>query len=394
MRGHVGVDRCVDDDTDAETPFVYPAMPAIEVNLNRPDPWVRAVFSGLGVIGLASVLGGPVVGVVLALVAGGVVALTRTYHRPWGDGTSRGSLRPWPHVATLPVPLAGTELLDVQGRGQERCGVVWHRPTGLMSATALLAPCPTAMREPAVAEAYAACWWGLLEAACARPEIRAAALTVEVLPGGEQHPLRLTLTVDPGAVRTDINSVADAAALTVRALAGVDVEATGLVGLRPADPADLARITRAGFEPRCGWSAPQAEPVAWGELTPDTEADLPRVYRHERYGSLTWALHVPPRRHPRAEAIPALLQPGRHPRRVTLIEHQDPHETIRSVYVTSSVSDPSELDLARSEVEALVRTVQPRLQICRDRQAQAFAVGLPVGWFPPHPVESRYEAFR
>ena len=150
----------------------------------------------------------------------------------------------------------------------------------------------------------------------------------------------------------------DAAALTVQAVAGVDVEAAGLLELRPARADDLARIARAAFEPRCRWPAPGAEPVAWGELTPGTEADLPRLYRYERYGSLSWALHVPARQHPRAEAIPALLHPGRHPRRVTLIEHKGPHETVRSVFVTASVSDPAEIGLAGAEVEA-ARALRP-----------------------------------
>ncbi len=379
----MGVDRCVDTG-EAETPFTYPAMPPIAAEPDRPDPRLRAAFLGLALIGLVVVFAGPVVGLVLALPAGGVVGRARAHQR--ADRTS-GGLRPWPHVARLPSPLAGTELLDT-----DRCGVVWHRPTGLMSATALLTPCPTALREPAVAEAYAACWWALLETACARPEIQAAAITVDVLPSGEQHPVRLTLTVDPAA-RGPVGSVAQAAALTGQVLRGLDVCAAGLAELRPATPADLARITRAAFEPHCRPVA-DAEPIAWGELAPDTETELPGVYRHERYGSVSWALHVPPGQHPRAEAIPALLRPGRHPRRVTLVEWPGPRERVRSVFVTAAVSEPAEIALARAEVEALVRTVQPRLELCRDLQAAAFAVGLPVGWFPPYPVPARYEVFR
>ncbi len=416
MRGHVRVGAVVDEG-NADAPFAYPAMPPIEGNLagttaDQPDPWLRVTFLGFAVIGLVTVLAGPAAGLVLALVGAAVVAVARVHHdgaplwhhvqlalpargsRIRGDGTSPdGTLRRWPHAPKLPLALTGTELLDVRSPGRERFGVVWHRPTGLMSATVLLAPCPSALREPAVAEAYAACWWALLETSCTRPEIKAAAITVDVLPNGDQHPLRLTLTVDPAVLRGRLRSVSDAAALTVQAVAGVDVEAAGLLELRPARADDLARIARAAFEPRCRWPAPGAEPVAWGELTAGTEADLPRLYRYERYGSLSWALHVPARQHPRAEAIPALLHPGRHPRRVTLIEHKGPRETVRSVFVTASVSDPAEIGLAGAEVEELVRSVQPRLEVCADRQAAAFAVGLPVGWFSPHPFERRYEVF-
>lgn len=413
MRGHARVGGCVDEG-NADAPFAYPAMPPIEDRSHHPDPWLRALFLGFAVVGLVTVLAGPAFGLALALVTFATVAVGRVHHdgaplwhhvrlalpargsRLRGDGTSAdGVLRRWPHAAKLPVALTGTELLDVRAPGRGRCGVVWHRPTGLMSSTVLLAPCPSALREPAVAEAYAACWWALLEDTCARREITAAALTVDVLPAGEQHPLRLTLTVDPAVLwGRRLRSVSAAAALSAQAVADVDVTAAGLVELRPAGAGDLARIARAAYEPQCRWPAPPgAEPVAWGELTPGTEADLPRIYRYERYGSLSWAMHVPPRQHPRAEAIPALLRPGRHPRRVTLIEHKGPHEAVRSLFVTASVSDPAEIGLAGAEVEALVRNVQPRLEVCADRQAAAFAVGLPVGWFSPHPFERRYEVF-
>ncbi len=349
---------------------------------DRVDPRVVAGLAGCALLGLVAVFAGATIALVLGSAAVSVLALAglRPEVVPTGD-----ALRPWPHVARLPLPLAGTELLDAEHSGHHRCGVVWHRPSGLMSTTVLLAPSENLLRDTAVAEAWAACWWNLLDAVCARPQIPAAAITVEVSDGATPSPARLTLTVDPPATWHPVSSVADAAALTVRTLDRVDVTAAGLVVLRTADAADLARIARAAFEPECPWVAPDAEPPAWGELAPRTEQDLPRVYRHERSHSVTWALHVPPRQRLGAEALPLLLRPGRFPRRVTLVRRGSVREPACSVFVTVSVREAADVGPARSEVENLMRSVQPRLQVCSGRQAAGFAVGLPIGWFPPHP---------
>lgn len=348
---------------------------------DRIDPRVAAGLAAGAVLGLVAVFAGATIALVLGSAAVSVLALVGMRR---GEASAGDALRPWPHVARLPLPLSGTELLDAEHGGRDRCGVVWHRPTGLMSTTVLLAPSEGLRHDPAVAETWAACWWNLLDAVCGRPEIVAAAVTVDVV-AGEQAPLRLTLTVDPPATWHPVSSVADAAALTIRTLDRVDVGAAGLVVLRTAGPADLARITRGAFEPECPWIAPGAEPPAWGELAPRTETELPGVYRHERSHSVTWALHVPPRRRLAAEALPLLLRPGAFRRRVTLLRHGSPREVACSVFVTSSVRDPGELSAARAEVETLARPVQPRLQLCTGQQAAGFAVGLPVGWFPPHP---------
>ena len=301
----------------------------------------------------------------------------------WGhSGTkSRGdvetdALRPWPHVAKLPAPLANTELLDAADPdGEDRLGLVWHRRTGLVSATALLDSSPGLRTEPAVAEAWTACWWALLRDACAHPEIRAAAVTVDATTGAS--PVRFTVTVDPGAIWQTVSSVAEAAAITARVLDELDVGAAGVVLLRWATPADLARTARAAFEPHCRWLTPDAEPPAWGELTPRSEAVLAHLYRHERYASTSWALHAPAGELPDAAAVPALVRPGRYPRRVTLVRRHTPQNPGCSVYVTATVPFPGNVEAARVEVEAL----HPSLEPCRSRQVDAFSVGLPRGWF-------------
>lgn len=292
-----------------------------------------------------------------------------------GGSVVTDALRPWPHVAKLPAPLAGTELLDADHPGQDRVGLVWHRRTGLMSATALLASSRSLLTEPAVAETWVACWWALLQDACAHPEIRAAAITVDATRGAEGTPVRFTLTVDPGAIWQTVSSVGEAAAITTRVVDEIDVGAAGVALARWATAADVARTARAAFEPHCRWLAPDAEPPAWGELAPGTEAERAHIYRHERYASSSWALHLPPGERP--EATPALLRPGRFARRVTLLRRDTPRDPGCSLYVTATVPFPGNIAHAQTEVEAL----HPELVSARPRQAGAFAVGLPVGWF-------------
>lgn len=292
------------------------------------------------------------------------------------SGVETDALRPWPHVAKLPAPLAHTELLDAaHPGGEDRVGLVWHRRTGLVSATALLGSSRGLLAEPAVAEAWTACWWALLRDACAHPEVRAAAVTVDATTG--TPPVRLTVTVDPGAIWQTVSSVAEAVAITARVLDELDVGAAGVVLLRWGTPADLARTARAAFEPHCRWLAPDAEPPAWGELTPRSEAVLSHLYRHERYASTSWALHAAPGELPDATAVPALLRPGRYPRRVTLVRRHTPRDPGCSLYVTATVPFPGNVEAARVEVEAL----HPALEACRSRQVDAFGVGLPRGWF-------------
>jgi hypothetical protein len=91
--------------------------------------------------------------------------------------------------------------------------------------------------------------------------------------------------------------------------------------------------------------------------------------------------------------VPRLLAPGTHPRRVTLVRRNEPRGPACSVFVTVSVRNPDELSGARTEVASLVRTCQPRLELCRDLQADAFGVGLPAGWFSPQ-IARRLEVTR
>jgi len=367
------------------------------------DLRVRVGFAGAALIAVVGLLVSASLGLILGTVAVGMLALAFVHRdeaplfhhllvavryrwsRMRRDGTSvRVDIRSWPHVAKLPASLSGTELLDADYPGHGRCGVVWHRPTGLTSATVLLEPSALLLSDRAVGETYTACWWGLLADACSRPDVTAAAITVDVLPGGGPQPaVRFTVTVDPCATER-IRSVSDAAAMTVGALAGIDTYAAGVVVLRPATAVDLARIARAAFEPRERWIRRDSEPPAWGELAPLTEANEAKSYHHERYNSVSYAMHAQCGRRFDADAIPLLLTAGSHPRRVTLVRRAGAHGTPCSVFVTVSVGDADDLLAARAEVESLVRATQPRLELCRDLQAEGFGVGLPAGWFMPH----------
>jgi hypothetical protein len=300
-------------------------------------------------------------------------------------------LRPWPHVAKLPAALDGTELIDADYPGHGRCGVVWHRPSGMTSATVLLEPSALLLTDPGVAETYTACWWSLLSDAYSRVGVVASAVTIDVMPGdGPQPAVRFTVTVDPCA-QEKIRAVADAAALTVSALAGIDAYPAGLVVLRPATAIDLACIARAAFEPRARWIWPGEEPPAWGELSPRTESAGAKAYHHERYVSVSYAMHASSPRRFDAESVPMLLTPGNYARRVTLVHRDGSRGKACSVFVTVCASRTDDIYAARAEVESLVRSAQPRLDLCRNLQAEAFGVGLPAGWFAPRPVERRFE---
>ncbi|HVE24547.1 MAG TPA: SCO6880 family protein [Sporichthya sp.] len=372
-------------------------------------PAVRAGFVAAALIGSLGILVSATLGLTLAvmgllllalvlvdrdgapLLHHVLVAIGHARSRVRGDGSSgETGIRPWPHVATLPAALAGTELLDADCPVHGRCGVVWHRPTGLMSATLLLEPSALVLSDPAVGETYTACWWTLLADAASRADVTAAAVTVDVAPAAGSPPaVRFTVTVDPCA-RERIRCVTDAAALTVGALAAIDTEAAGVVACRPATATDLATIARAAFEPRTRWVRPGEEPPAWGELSPRTEASGPRSYQHERYTSVSYAMHAPSGRRFDADAVPHLLAPGTHPRRVTLVRREGPRGTVCSVFVTVSVERTADFRAARAELESLLCTAQPRLEVCRNLQAEAFGVGLPAGWFAPHAVELNF----
>ena len=54
-----------------------------------------------------------------------------------------------------------------------------------------------------------------------------------------------------------------------------------------------------------------------------------------------------------------------------------------TLHVTTTVTDPADLEEAKSEVERAAGDSRLKLRVARGGQAAAFAAGLPVGVFPP-----------
>jgi hypothetical protein len=187
--------------------------------------------------------------------------------------------------------------------------------------------------------------------------------------------------------------VAEAAAITVGSLAGIDASAAGVVVLRPATATDLARIARAAFEPKARFIRPGEEPPAWGELAPASETHGAKGYQHEDYTSVSYAMHASSARRFGADAVPLLLTPGAYARRVTLVRREGSGSSAW-VFVTVSAGRADDIHAARAEIESLVRFSNPRLELCRDLQAEAFGIGLPAGWFAPASVERTLEGAR
>lgn len=287
-------------------------------------------------------------------------ALSFRMARSRGETSYRGHVMvPWPKGASLPGVLSATELLDVEVPGRERCGLVWDRRTGLMSATLLLSTGGTLLSDTRTADSYVGSWGALLAGFADHPAIRWAAVTVDINPDAgpalradvaarldpDAPPLarqvlanlveaapaasarvstRLTVTVDPSLGGEPITDVADGAAATVRILDLVNPAAAGAEVVRRATAADLVRILRSAYDPDtrlapAGYWNPAGAPLPWGAAGPVGCEEEPDCYRHENATSVSWALLEAPRQKVAHHVLLRMLSPGRYARRVTLL---------------------------------------------------------------------------
>lgn len=277
-----------------------------------------------------------------------------------GETSFRGHVMVrWPQSGSLPGVLAPTELLDVEVPGRERCGLVWDRRSGLMSATMLLSTGGTLLSDQLTSETYVASWGALLSSLADQPSIKWAAVTVEITPdagpalrrdvdarmdptapalarqilaelvdaapaASARVATRLTVTVDPAAGGERIASVTEGAAQTLRVLDSLNPAAAGAEVLRRATAADMARIVRSAYDPDSRNTAatdwrPEGENLPWGDTGPVGCEEEPDHYRHENAYSVSWALLEAPRQQVAHNVLLRLLSPGQFARRVTLL---------------------------------------------------------------------------
>ncbi|MCX9193142.1 hypothetical protein C3Y87_17325 [Carbonactinospora thermoautotrophica] len=325
-------------------------------------PLLAAAF---GAVRLAFVLAGvalPVLG--LALVQRGGVLLmdlalarARWQWAAWrGETSYRGGVfAELPRAWDLPGVLAPTTLLDVEEPGRGRVGVVWNQRTGWMSVTLLLSPAGALLADRATVERQVAAWGDLLASLADDETVRAAAVTIELVPesgtqladhvagrldpdapelarrvlgelvaaaprGAARVNARLTLTVDPAAGGARPRSVPEAAAEALRSLAGLSVTAAGADVLRRASATDLVRMVRCAFDPDAAMAGvSEFDALTWGEAGPVAAEDLWDHYRHDGAYSISWALLEAPRQRVCHDVLLPLLSPGRFPRRVTIL---------------------------------------------------------------------------
>jgi hypothetical protein len=374
-----------------------------------------------------------------------------------------------PQAWDLPGLLAPTLLLDVEEPGRGRIGLVWNQRTGSMAASLLLTPVGALLADRATVDRQVAAWGELLAGLADEATIRVATVTVELIPepgrqladhvaaridaagpelarrvvaelvaaapaGTARVAARLTVNADPGRASRRPRSVPEAAAETLRTLAGVNVAPAGADVLRRAGAADLLRAVRVAFDPTAA-SRPAAEfaGLDWGAAGPVTAEEARDHYWHDGAVSRSWALLAAPRQFVAHDVLLPLLSPGRFPRRVSLAyrtlgreeagrlldrevnaaaaraeyrrrtkrdstarDRADEERAGRAaaeeaygaglvqftLFVTTTASSLDELAVASREVEQAAGRCRLRLRVCYGGQAAAFAVGLPCGVNP------------
>ncbi|WP_067819983.1 SCO6880 family protein [Actinomadura kijaniata] len=259
---------------------------------------------------------------------------------------------------------------------------------------------------------------------------------VAAAPGGaSQVRARLTLTADPVRGGRGARSALESAAEVARTLGALPITAAGAEVLRRATTDDLVRIVRTAFDPAADAASATAwRDLEWAEAGPVAAEEHLDHYEHDGAYSISWVLLAAPRQRVAHDVLFPLCKPGRFARRVTIMyrtlsreeagatlereanvaaareyarrkskrdptarEHADRDRALRAarqeargaglvqfaMYVTTTVTDPADLEEARREVERAAGDCKLKLRVARGGQAAAFAAGLPVGLFPP-----------
>lgn len=247
----------------------------------------------------------------------------------------------------------------------------------------------------------------------------------------------LTLVFNPARAAERLEGPYEAVAEALRTVNALDLSAAGAMVRGLATASDIKRIVRTSYDPElihAGVQPEEWEALRWGEAGPDGAEEHPDTYEHNGATSVSWALAAAPRQRVGHNVLVPLMRPGRYARRVTLMyrvssrdeagrvleteqtaagvrrevrrrSHRDANaRDVRdeqlaaraaaqeaagaslvwfSAVVTTTVTDPADLDAAKAEVVQAAGSAKTKLRLARHGQAAAFAVGLPCGIYPP-----------
>ncbi|NUU26459.1 MAG: hypothetical protein HOV68_33885 [Streptomycetaceae bacterium] len=353
--------------------------------------------------------------------------------RPFAIVTAPG---PWHHTIVLDCHADGASLVDVDqvdtwvAYWGDWLAQLAHEP-GLVSASVVIEAAPDTgerlLRE--VSENVHA---------AAPPLARAvlAEIVREYPVGSAQLTSRVALTYSGTArntgARRDLAAVAEMLGSRLPGLAA-DLQMTGAGPALPMTARELALMTRIAYDPAVAVFADAApEDLPWDEVGPVGTQETADAYRHDGAWSITWAMSEAPRGEVFSTVLNRLVMP--HPdilrKRVALVYR--PHDVGASarlverdrkdalfkakqakvaqardsiavqaadraaqeeatgaglvrfgVYVTATVTDADDLNLAASAVDNLAAASRLRLRRVRFGQATAFLAALPLGLVMP-----------
>jgi hypothetical protein len=125
----------------------------------------------------------------LARVGGEPVAVTGVRRVRWWYASARGFTRyqaavvaDQPGWFSLPGVLAPLALLSAEDGYGSRYGIVWHRRTGMLTATLRVVPASTWLAERLDADSWVANWAGWLASLGHVPMLRWVTVTVDTAP--------------------------------------------------------------------------------------------------------------------------------------------------------------------------------------------------------------------
>lgn len=244
---------------------------------------------------------------------------------------------------------------------------------------------------------------------------------------------RVSVTFDPGAAVVKPAGLDEAAARVSLTLRGLEssLATCGVSVLGRYDAERLAATVRTAFDPVVRG---QVAELDWTDAGPVGAEESWDSYRHDSGHSVAWSLREAPRQLVTSGVLTRLMAPGAWSRRVTLTyqaftadqaarllerevnaasfrssyhQRTGREETAREradlvraesaaleeaqgagvvlfgAYVTSTVTDPSQLAAAAADVEQRAGAAKLRLRRCYGAQAAGFAATLPCGIYPP-----------